>query len=76
MKDRFGQYLMARHHREVEERANEAFAWAELPATAPADAASTHERFFGWFERQLARFEPAPEREPERSPTVEQDLER
>lgn len=65
MKDRFGQFLVARHHREVEERAKEAFAWAELPAVSPADAASTHERFFGWFERQLARLEPAPKPGPE-----------
>jgi hypothetical protein len=76
MKDRFGQYLMARHHREVEERAKEAFAWAELPATAPADAASTHQRFFGWIERQLARLEPAPEMQPERLPPQETELER
>lgn len=78
MKDRFGQFLMARHHREVEERANEAFAWAELPATEPVDAATTHARFFGWFERQIARLEPAPAPEPERetTPPAEQDFER
>ena len=76
MKDRFGQYLMARHHREVEERANDSFAWAELPATAPADAAHTYDRFFGWFERQLARLEPAPKQEPERSQNQDHDLER
>ena len=76
MKDRFGQFLMARHHREVEERAKEAFAWADLPATPLADAANTHERFFGWFERQLARLEPAPPLEPEPAPTHEIDLER
>lgn len=76
MKDRFGQYLMARHHREVEERANAAFEWAELPAVAPADAAATHDRFFGWFERQLARLEPAPTPEPERSQDQDHDRER
>lgn len=76
MKERFGQFLMARHHRQVEERANAAFGWASLPAVTPADRASTHERFFGWFERQLARLEPAPRQEPERAHSVEQDLER
>jgi hypothetical protein len=42
------------------------------------DAASTHERFFGWIERQIARLEPAPvrEAEPERAPAVEQDFDR
>lgn len=76
MRDRFGQFLMARHHREVEERANEAFEWAGLPATEPAEAVSTYARFYGWFERQLARLEPAPPAEPERAPTTELDLER
>lgn len=76
MKDRFGQYLMARHHREVEERANAAFGWAALPATAPADAASTHDRFFGWFDRQLARLGPAQEQVPEQPQTIDHDLER
>lgn len=59
MRDRFGQFLMARHHREVEERANAAFEWAALPAVPPADAAHTHERYFGWFERQQERLDPA-----------------
>lgn len=76
MKDRFGQFLMARHHREVEERAKDAFAWAELPATEPVDAASTHARFFGWIERQLARLEPAPPTEPERDLPHNQVMER
>lgn len=76
MKDRFGQFLMARHHRQVEERANAAFGWAALPAVSPAERASTHDRFFGWFERQLARLEPAPRQEPEQAHAVEHDLER
>lgn len=59
MRERFGQFQVARHYRTVEQRATDAF----RPAgnNPPARVA---ERYFAWFDRQLARLEPAP---PERS---------
>lgn len=56
MKERFGQFQMARHFRAVEERARAAFGNLDRtggPHGAPAHA--TAERFFGWFDRQLER---------------------
>lgn len=60
MKERFGQFQMARHYREVETRAKEGFAKIGQSPGDAADAARTTSRFFGWFERQLERLGPAP----------------
>ncbi|MEJ7928238.1 MobA/MobL family protein [Sphingobium sp. AN641] len=50
-KDRFGQYLAARHAREVEQRAKVAL--DRLDVISPAEAMRTVERFRAWFDRQL-----------------------
>lgn len=81
MRERFGQFQVARHYREVETRAKEGFAKIGQSPRDAADAAQTTSRFFGWFERQLerlgpapARASPAPEREAFQPPGI--DLER
>lgn len=51
MKVRFGQYLAAKHAREVERRAKTAL--DRLDVISPAEAARTVERFRAWFDRQL-----------------------
>ena len=59
LKERFGQWQFARHFRAVEERAHAAF---DKMGASPADAAKasdTANRFFGWFDRQLNRLDPA-----------------
>jgi len=90
MKERFGQFQMARHYRAVESRAKAAFnkMGADPPGAAAGNAAQTTERYFAWFDRQLARLEAAPsaslalpEREAARAPQHSQtpptpDLER
>lgn len=58
MKERFGQYLAARHAREVERAATDAFGRIGNGSTDPAEAAHVTARFYGWFERQLARLDP------------------
>ena len=62
MKERFGHYQMARHYRAVEKAAQSAFRkmGSDPPAKAAAGPAQTTERYFAWFDRQLARLEPAP----------------
>ena len=60
MKERFGQFQFARHYRAVETAAKDAFRVAELAPVGQANAAHQTQRFFGWFERQLARLEPPP----------------
>lgn len=67
MRDRFGQFQFARHYRVVEQTAKDAFRTAE----GSPDAAHTAERFFGWFERQLERLEPAPREIPTQTPDLE-----
>ncbi len=90
MKDRFGHYQMARHYRAVEQAAQSAFRkmGTDPPAAAAAGPTQITERYFAWFDRQLARLEPAPtaalapsEREAARTPYYSQppptpDLER
>ena len=73
LKERLGQWQFARHYAAVEQRAKDAFA---RPDQSPADARRTADRFFGWFDRQLDRLDPAraPIREP--SPKPLPDLER
>jgi ATP-dependent exoDNAse (exonuclease V) alpha subunit len=73
MRDRFGQFQVARHYRAVEQRAKDAFR-----AAGNNPPARIAERYFDWFERQLARLEPAaPERErPNHPPTQERGYDR
>jgi ATP-dependent exoDNAse (exonuclease V) alpha subunit len=73
LKERFGQWQVAKHYKAVEDRAKAAF--DTLDQRSPADAVRTADRFFGWFERQLDRLAPA--KEPPRDlPTHSPDLER
>lgn len=75
MRERFGQFQFARHFQAVEASAKEAFRKAEATPEA-GNAARVAGRFFDWFERQIARLEPAREpalgREP-RNPEVDHD---
>lgn len=75
LKERFGQWQYAHHYRAVETRAKEAFARVGGGDTA-TQSLRTAERFFGWFDRQLDRLDPA--RQPARDPTPTRtpDLER
>ena len=90
MKERFGHYQMARHYRAVEKAAQSAFRkmGSDPPAAVATNNIQISERYFAWFDRQLARLEPAasaalapPEREAARAPHYSQpppthDLER
>ena len=59
MKERFGQFQMAQHYRVVEEAATKAYRQADPTMSRPGEAAGKMQRFYDWFERQLARLEPA-----------------
>jgi ATP-dependent exoDNAse (exonuclease V) alpha subunit len=82
MKERFGQFQMARHYRAVEQAAQTAFRAMDASPAAASENQQTAERFFGWFDRQIERLEPAPPaREATRQPDYSQppptpDLER
>ncbi len=70
MKERFGQFQVARHYRAVEERAKAAFATFEQAPARVGEAARSAQRFFDWIDRQVERLSPAragPEREPQNS---------
>lgn len=75
MKERFGHFQMARHYRAVEQAAKDAFR-----AAGNAPPPQVAERFYAWFERQIARLDPAPRAPPERdqrhSPNPTPDMER
>jgi len=73
MRDRFGQFQMARHYRSVEQSARTAFRTMDKSPAAAGEAARTTDRFFGWFERQLARLEPAPREIPKSQPRPDQE---
>ena len=60
MRERFGQFQVARHYREVEKRAKEGFAKIGQSPGGAAEAARTSARFFGWFDRQMERLAPSP----------------
>ena len=60
MKERFGQFQMAKHYRAVEAAAKAAFAKAEHGPQTPENATQSADRFFGWFDRQLDRLNQAP----------------
>ena len=73
MKERFGQFQVARHYRAVEDAARDAF--GQLDQGPAAEARHVAERFFGWFDRQLERLQPAPPA-PEPQHNQHPDLER
>lgn len=60
MRERFGQFQVARHYREVERRAKSAFGKLDSPAVSAAERVRTVSRFHDWFDRQIARLDPAP----------------
>jgi hypothetical protein len=61
MKERFGHYHVAKHYQAVERATNTAFRKLDSdPNSRVGDRMRTTQRFFNWFERQLARLEPAP----------------
>lgn len=60
MKERFGQFQMARHYRAVEEAAQTAFRAMDASPAAADENQQTADRFFGWFDRQIERLSPAP----------------
>jgi hypothetical protein len=68
MKERFGQFQMARHYRSVEQAAKTAFRTMDSSPAGASDAAHTSERFFGWFDRQIARIDPTPHTPPAPQP--------
>lgn len=85
MKERFGQFQMARHYRAVESRAKAAFAKldrAPMTAEAAMESKATAERFFGWFDRQVERLGSSPAAEPvlhqpqQSQPPPDHDMER
>lgn len=78
MRERFGQFQLARHYRAVEQAAKDAFRTMDRAPAGAAQAAHTADRFFDWFDRQLVRLEPAPPaHEPPRNhPAPEQGYDR
>jgi ATP-dependent exoDNAse (exonuclease V) alpha subunit len=60
MKERFGQFQMARHYRAVEQAAQIAFRAMDTGPAAAGENQQTADRFFGWFDRQIDRLAPAP----------------
>lgn len=68
MRERFGQFQVARHYREVEKRAKDGFAKIGQSPVGSADAARTTARFFGWFDRQIERL-----RSPDAAPDYGRD---
>jgi ATP-dependent exoDNAse (exonuclease V) alpha subunit len=71
MKERFGQFQMAEHYRAVERAAQAAYRRADPKVAGPAEASGTMQRFYDWFDRQIARLEPAP-----RAPSHDLNLDR
>lgn len=63
MKERFGQYQMAKHYQAVERAATGAFTRMDETGMAPDKAAHMAGRFYDWFDRQLDRLRPASEPE-------------
>ncbi|HEV7659325.1 MAG TPA: MobQ family relaxase [Allosphingosinicella sp.] len=73
MKERFGQFQMAQHYRAVEQAATKAYRSADPLMTRPGEAAGKMQRFYDWFERQLARLGPAA---PRHTPDINPELDR
>lgn len=61
MKERFGQFQVARHYRAVEGRAKEAFSKLGQSPTRIGETVRVAQRFHGWFDRQMARLAVEPE---------------
>lgn len=59
MKERFGQFQMARHYRAVEQAAQTAFRGMDSSPAAAGENQQTADRFYGWFDRQIDRLSPA-----------------
>jgi ATP-dependent exoDNAse (exonuclease V) alpha subunit len=59
MKQRFGQFQMARHYQSVERAATSAYRRADPTVTGAGEASRTMGRFYDWFERQIGRLQPA-----------------
>ena len=68
MRERFGQFQMARHYRGVEQRTKDAFRKMDPSPQAASERARAADRFFGWFERQVARLQ-GPDRGIDRGPS-------
>ena len=60
MKERFGQFQMAKHYQAVERAAQTAYRQADPTLTRGSAPAGVMQRFYDWFDRQLTRLEPAP----------------
>jgi len=61
MKERFGQFQVARHYRAVEARAKMAFAKLGQSPTRLGETVRVAQRFHGWFDRQMTRLAVEPE---------------
>jgi len=59
MKDRFGHFQTAKHYQKVERAAKTAFDRMQADPPVEGRRPQTPERFFNWFDRQLARLEPS-----------------
>lgn len=57
MKERFGQFQMAKHYQAVERAARNAFRRMEVDQVSPEQRAHTTGRYFDWMERQAARLD-------------------
>lgn len=69
MKKRFGQYLAAKHFARVEIPTREAMHNITNGDGTIAANARTAQRFYGWFERQLTRLQPASDPMPSHDPS-------
>lgn len=71
MKERFGQFQMAKHYQSVERSAKAAFKRMDETDMAPDKRAHVAGRFYDWFDRQVERLGPPP---PATEPTHEHSL--
>lgn len=62
MKDRFGQFQVAKHYQFVENASKTAFKRIEASDTTVGQRIRTAERFYNWFDRQLERLKTDHER--------------
>lgn len=75
MRERFGQFQVARHYRAVEARAKAAFAKMEQSPTRAGEQARTVRRFLDWFDRMADALAPARDG-PDRGPSPSHGLDR
>jgi len=75
-REKWGQYHMAKHWQELEQRVKKAFTGLETEPTRMGDRARSARRWFNWFDRQVERMTPVdkPNRAPPRNYTP--DMER